>query len=123
VRKSVLVVDRSLLHARTIAAMYETFDCEVTSATDVEGAVDLLVRSSVDVVIMSQTFCRQNGVQTRDAVRCVRPGLHIAVMGEPGDLGFSECPSADFYVRPTHFYTDICTHMSLPQESSARSKS
>jgi DNA-binding NtrC family response regulator len=123
VHTGILVIDRSLLHARTIAAMYETFGCEVACATDVEGAVDLLVRSNVDVVVMSQTFCRENGVPTRDAVRSVRPGLQIAVLDEPGDLGCSECSQADFCVRPTHFYTDLCSHMSLPQESSARSVS
>jgi CheY-like chemotaxis protein len=113
---SILVVDRSLLQARTIAAMYETFDCEVECATDVQGAVDLLVRSSVDVVVMSQNFCRENGVLTRDAVRSFRPGLQIAVLDESGELGCSECSQADFCVRPTHFYTDLCLHMSLPLE-------
>jgi DNA-binding NtrC family response regulator len=123
VRNSILVVEKSLLHARTIAAMYEAFDCEVTLATDVAGAIDLLDRSSVDVVIVSQTFYGQNGMQTRDAIKAARPGLRIAVMGELGEAGSGVCSPPDFHVRPTHFYTDLCWHMSLAGESWSQSES
>jgi DNA-binding response OmpR family regulator len=116
---SILVVERSLLQARTIAAMYETFDCEVALASDVHGAADVLARSRIDVVIMSLRFCRESGVEVRDAVRAVRPGVRIAVLGEPDDLRCGECPPADLHVRPTHFYTDLRRHMDPAQDPSA----
>jgi DNA-binding NtrC family response regulator len=113
----ILVVERSLLQARTIAAMYETFDCELALASDVNAAADVLVRSRIDVVIMSLRFCRESGVAVRDAVRALQPGLRIAVLGEPGDLRSGACPPADFHVRPTHFYTDLRRHLAPAQES------
>ena len=99
--------------------MYETFDYEVVLASDVKGAVDVLARGRIDVVIMSPSFCRESGAETRDAVNAVRPGLRIGVLGEPGDMSYGECPPADFYVRPTHFYTDLQRHMAVPQKSPA----
>jgi hypothetical protein len=97
--------------------MYETFDCDVSLASDAKGAADVLARSRIDVAIMSLSFCRESGEEARDAVRAVRPGLRIAVLGEPDDLRCDECPPADFYVRPTHFYTDLRRHMDPAQDA------
>lgn len=115
---SILVVERSLLQARTIAAMYETFDCDVALASDVNEAADVVARSRIDVVILSLSVCRESGMKVRDAVRAVRHRPRIAVLGEPGDLRGGTCPPADFYMRPTHFYTDLRRHLVSEQESS-----
>jgi hypothetical protein len=99
--------------------MYESFDCDVALASDVNSVADVLARSRIDVAIMSLSFCRESGEEAWDAVRAVRPELRIAVLAEPDDLHCGECPPADFYVRPTHFYSDLRRHMDPPQESSA----
>ena len=112
-RLKILVVDSTLLSSRTIAMMYEMYECEVTLALDIETSVDAVIRCPIDVVVTGPSFYRQHGAQLRAAIKEIRPELCIAATGGPQDLVSDEPCCADVHLRPTHFFTDLCRHMSL----------
>jgi hypothetical protein len=90
-----------------MAMMYEGFDCKVTVATNTEQALSEVTHGSVDVVIAGYRFVRAHGVQLRDTIKAVRPGLCIATICDPADRLPEHHQVVDVYLRPTLFFTDL----------------
>jgi len=103
----ILVIDSSLLNSRTLAILFESFACSVTVASGIEEAVNVVRSEAVDAVIVGNGFAAYSGTELRAAIKSVRPELCIAMIS---DTDYTEDPgtAVDFYLRPTHFYTDLC---------------
>jgi DNA-binding response OmpR family regulator len=108
---NILVVDSSLLNSRTIATMYEAYGCDVTIATNVAGAVSMVLDNPVDVVVMGASFCRKSGNQLRKALRVIRPTLQLAVLDSETCTVSGTLSGADFPLRATHFYSDLRSYL------------
>jgi CheY-like chemotaxis protein len=116
----ILVVDRSLLNARTLLVMFESFGCTIALASTVRQAMDIVQNEHIQVIIAGNGFFEQDGTELKAAITSKRPGLCTAAISDP-DLLAEPNHAVDFYLRPELFsLTSSITIEHLDREIACR---
>lgn len=104
-RPMVLVVDDEPQMLSVLSFVLETYDFDVVTAPDAESALEVLLSTSIDIVIADVMLPGMSGVQLCEHIRASEgpPVLLLTAKGEIGDrLEGLEAGADDYITKPFH---------------------